>query len=372
MDRRTFLKSAGAAGVAAFAGCAGPEGESTGTETNGTTTGTAEGDDALSGTLQVATYEPFIDAPSVSPGNWIKENFESAYPDATIEWLTPDSELNHFIQQKQYDESVSADVYVGVNADDLVRVDEQLGDTALFDSIPSGELSNGGSVIEDLEFDPAGRAIPYDSGFISLVYDAGKIDEPETFEDLTRAEFEDTLLVQNAQTSDTGRAFLLWTIANRGEDEYLDYWQDLVDNGTRILGDWSAAYTAYSNEERPAVVSYSTDQVYAHRNDADMERHQIGFLDDQGYAVPEGMARFADASKPELATTFLDFMLSAETQSEIAIRNVAFPATTTADPPADFAEYAHRPPETVTHTYDELAGSVDTWVEEWAQQIASG
>lgn len=372
MKRRTFIRSAGAAGVTALAGCAGPESDTNGTEPNGTTTGTTSGSDALSGTLSVATYEPFIDAPSVSPGNWIKEHFESAYPDATIEWLTPDSELNHFVQQTQSGVGVSADVYVGVNADDLVRVDEQLGDTALFDPISSGQLSNGDSVIEDLRFDPDGRAIPFDTGFISLVYDAGVIETPETFADLTRPEFEDTLLLQNAQTSDPGRAFLLWTIANQGEAEYLDYWQSLVDNGAQILGDWNAAYTAYSNEERPAVVSYSTDQVYAHRNDQDMERHQIGFLNDQGYAVPEGMARFADAEHPELATAFMDFMLSSAVQSEIPVRNVAFPATTTADPPAEFQEYAHRPPETVTHTYDDLVGSLDSWVETWAQQIASG
>ena len=369
MKRRTFLRTAGATGLATLAGCAGPDAATNG---NGTTTGTTSGGDELAGTLSVATYEPFIDAPSVSPGNWIKEHFESAYPEATIEWLTPESELNHFVQQKQSGVDVSADLYVGVNADDLVRVDQQLGEEALFDPISSGQLSNAETVIEDLHFDPAGRAIPFDTGFISLVYDEEKIDSPETFEDLTRPEFEDALLLQNAQTSDPGRAFLLWTIANQGENEYLDYWQALIDNGAQILGDWNAAYTAYSNEERPAVVSYSTDQVYAHRNDADMERHQIAFLNDEGYAVPEGMARFADTDKPELATAFIDFMLSADVQSEIPVRNVAFPATTTADPPADFAEYAHRPPETVTHTYDELVGSLDTWVETWAQQIASG
>ncbi|MDZ7849910.1 MAG: thiamine ABC transporter substrate-binding protein [Halodesulfurarchaeum sp.] len=371
MKRRTFIKSTGAAGVAAFAGCAGPEGGSDGGG-NGTTTGTSGGTDDLSGTLRVATYEPFIDAPSVSPGEWVKNNFESAYPEATIEWLTPDSGLNHFIQQAQYDDRVEADVYVGLNADDLVRVDDKLGETALFDPIPGGELSNGDSVIDDLRFDPAGRAVPYDTGYISLVYDESEIDEPRTFEDLTDPAFEDALLLQNAQTSDPGRAFLLWTIANRGEQDYLDYWQALVDNGARVLGDWNAAYTAYSNEERPAVVSYSTDQVYANRYDEDMTRHQIAFLDDQGYAVPEGMARFADAAKPELATAFLDFMLEGETQSEIAVRNVGFPATTTANPPADFAEFAHRPPETVTHTYEELAGSMDGWVSAWAEQIAGG
>lgn len=371
MKRRTFIRSAGAAGVGALSGCVGPDSDSAGTTTEGTTTGTTERSE-LAGTLSVATYEPFIDAPSVSPGEWIKEQFEAEYPEATIEWQTPESELNHFIQEKQYDGTVSADLYVGVNADDLVRVDEKLGDTRLFDSIPDEDLSNKEAIIEDLRFDPAERAIPFDTGFLSLVYDETEIEEPETFEDLLQPAYEDTLLLQNAQTSDPGRGFLLWTIANRGEEEYLEYWRDLVDNGAQILGDWNAAYTAYSNEERPAVVSYSTDQVYANWNDADMSRHQIAFLEDQGYAIPEGMARFADTEQPELAAAFVDFMLSKPVQSEIPVRNVSFPATTTAEPPAEFSEFAHRPPETVTHTYEELTGSLDGWVEEWAQEIAGG
>jgi thiamine transport system substrate-binding protein len=227
-------------------------------------------------------------------------------------------------------------------------------------------------VIEDLHFDPRGRAIPFDTGFISLVYNAHEVSNPGTFEALTQPEFADTLLVQNAQSSDPGQAFLLWTIAQYGEDGYLDYWSDLVDNGVKILGDWNAAYTAYTNGERPIVVSYSTDQVYAHQYDQDMQKHQVGFLNDQGYATPEGMARFADSDQPELAAAFIDFMLSKEVQSKIPVLNVAFPATTTAEPPADFDQYAHRPPEVVTHTYEELSGSLDTWVEQWAQQIVGG
>ncbi|MFW6384376.1 MAG: thiamine ABC transporter substrate-binding protein [Halodesulfurarchaeum sp.] len=371
MKRRTFVRSVGAAGVAALAGCAGPADDTETTTTNGTTTGTTESS-GMGGTLRVATYEPFVDAPSVSPGEWIKETFEKEYPEATLEYQTPDSELNYYVQEQQINGSTSADVYVGLNADDLVRVDKQLEEERLFEPIPSNELSNDGAVIDDLRFDPEGRAIPFDTGFISLVYDETEIAAPESFEDLLDPEYEDTLLFQDAQTSDPGRAFMLWTVANRGEDEYLEYWRGLVDNGAKILGDWNAAYTAYSNEERPAVVSYSTDQVYANWNDGDMSRHQIAFLNEEGYATPEGVARFADAEHPDLATAFVDFMLSAPVQSEIPIRNVSFPATTHADPPAEFEEFAHRPPETVTHSYDELAGSIDGWVTEWAEEIAGG
>lgn len=363
MNRRSFLEAAGAAGVAALAGCTGTGGPS------GTTTGRTE---AGAKTLRVATYEPFVDAPSSSPGPWLTETFESDHDDVEIEWLTPEAGLNHFIQQRQQDVPLEADLYVGINPDDLIRVDEQLPETSLFDPVPAGSLEHEADLKEHLRFDPESRAVPFDTGIISLVYDESVIDEPASFEDLIDPAFAETLLVQDARTSDPGRAFLLWTVENRGEDSYLEYWEALLENGVRILGDWNAAYTAYSDEERPAVVSYSTDQVYANRHDQDMARHQIGFLDDQGYAVPEGVARFADADQPQLAAEFLDFLLSPAAQAEIAVRNVAFPASTAADLPADFEEYAHRPAEVLSHSYEELEGSLEGWVTDWEQQTAGG
>lgn len=103
---------------------------------------------------------------------------------------------------------------------------------------------------------------------------------------------------------------------------------------------------------------------------ADLEKHQIRFLNDQAYANPEGMAVFADADEPELAREFMSFMLEPDVQGVIAERNVAFPATDTAELPDDYAELAQEPSEPVTFTYDELQGSVSEWVEDWERQYA--
>jgi thiamine transport system substrate-binding protein len=202
------------------------------------------------------------------------------------------------------------------------------------------------------------------------VYDGTTIEGPETFEALTTDEYEGALLAQNAQTSDPGRAFLLWTVHEYGPDEYLDYWQRLVDNDVRVLDDWQPAYDAFLNGERPMVVSYSTDQVYYNDEDQ-LPRHQVGFLNDQGYANPEAVARFADSDEPELAAEFVEFALGDDAQQNIAVNNVQFPATTTAELPEEYAQYAHEPPESVTFTYDELAGNVGEWTEAWARQVAT-
>ena len=340
------------------------EGTETATETDdGTATGTEE---PLSGTLQVATYGSFTG--DKTAGNWLKSNFEERHPDVTVEFTTPENAVNEYIQRASQGAPIDADMYVGINTGELVRADEQL-DTTLF--AEAGDVEGTDDVKEALEIDPDGRAIPYDTGYISLVYDENEVDSPATFDDLLNPEYENALIAQNAQQSDPGRAFLLWTIHEKGPDGYLDYWSDLVDNGVRILSDWEPAYNAYTAEERPMVVSYSTDQVFYNGEDVDMSRHQVGFINDQGYANPEAMARFADADNPELATAFMEFMLTEEAQAEIAVRNVQFPAVEGVDPGGDFGEFALEPPEPVTFGYDELAGNVSTWIEDWAREVVS-
>jgi thiamine transport system substrate-binding protein len=411
MDRRRFLRRAGAgvAGLTVLAGCTGGNdggaddtsgtetttettgsngGETTGadgttgtnraTDTTGTdkttatseangTSGTTTGSASPSDTLTVATYSSFTGEGTA--GNWLKSAFEDQYPETTVEFVTPENGVNQYIQRAKQGAPIDADVYVGLNTSDLVRVSRELDET-LFPSI-ADSLDRADTVKDELRVDPDGRAIPYDTGYISLVYNEDEVDEPRTFESLLESRYEGDLIAQNAQQSDPGRAFLLWSIITQGEDRYLDYWEQLVGNGVKVLSDWEPAYQAYMDGEAPMVVSYSTDQVFYHGPDVNMAKHQIGFLNDQGYANPETMALFADSENADLGRQFMNFMLTERAQSKIAVKNVQFPAVDGVTPGESFAKYAKEPPEPVTFSYDELAGSVGTWVSEWARLVAS-
>jgi thiamine transport system substrate-binding protein len=375
MRRRRFLLTAGA-GAAALAGCLGDDGG----EANGTggttdagdagttgegTTGTTTGDSGGGGeTLVVATYPTWVEGDSPA-GTWVKDAFEAEH-DATVEYTTPDSRFNYFIRRAAQGAPIDADLFLGLNVDELINLDEKADGEVL------APLSVDAPVKEGLQFDPQGRAVPYDTGYISLVYDENAVDAPATFDDLLAEEYRGDLLAQNAQSSATGRAFMLHTVKAKGEDGYLDYWQQLQDNEVRILGNWEDSYNAYTNGEAPMVVSYSTDQVYAQQAGQDLSRHQVGFLNDQAYAQPEGVARFAASEHQELAKTFVEFLLTPEAQGEIAQRNVQYPATTNADLPEEFSQYTFEPEQPVTFTYEELKGNVDEWVDQWARQIAQG
>ena len=377
MKRRDYLRTVGVGvtGVAA-AGCLQVENTGDGdatTSTTGsgteTTTGTTTGGttSADEGPLRVATYDSFFGDDGTA-GNWLKDAWEADH-DTTIEFSAPSNGVNEFIERKREGATIDADLFLGINTGELVRVDESLGDTQLFDEL-AGEVAGSDAIKDDLRIDPQNRALPYDTGYISLVYDGTTVDNPETFEALASDEYDGTLLAQNAQSSDPGRAFLLWTIHEYGPENYLDYWERLVENDVRVLDDWQPSYDAFLNGERPMVVSYSTDQVYYNDEDQ-LPRHQVGFLNDQGYANPEAVARFADADNPSLAADFVEFMLTDEAQQNVAVNNVQFPATTTATLPEEYAQYAYEPPEPVTFTYEELAGNVDAWIEAWARQVAT-
>ncbi|GAB7092299.1 thiamine ABC transporter substrate binding subunit [Halorubrum luteum] len=386
-SRRAFLAAAGVTGAIALAGCAAEQTDdddagSDAEESDDTepTADEAESDTEETPTLTVATYESFVDAPSTSPGPWLKDTFEERF-DVEIEFATPDNGLNHYVERRASGVDVDADLFVGLNTDDLVRIDDRLDDE-LFATGGLDGIDGLDDVREGLWFDPRDRAVPYATNYISLVYDGTETDAPATFEGLLDEEHRGALITQNPGASTTGRAFLLHTVHRFGADDlggadgddeydYLDFWADLQDNDVRVLGSWNDAYAAWSGGEAPMVVSYSTDQVFADMEGADLAEHQVRFLNDQAYANPEAAAVFTDADEPDLAREFVQFLLDPEVQGEIAQRNVQFPATDTADLPADYAELAQEPDDPVTFSYEELQGAVDGWIDEWERQFAS-
>ena len=389
-SRRGFLAATGAAGAIALAGCTaeptGNDDEDDAGETDVDTPGSTpdEDGDEEQPVLTVATYESFIDAPSSAPGPWLAETFEERHG-VEIEWATPANELNHYVERRASGASIDADLYVGLNVDDLVRVDDALGgdDDPLFEAGALDDVEGVADVREELWFDPRDRVVPYATNYLSLVYDGTATEAPETFEGLLEEDHRGALIAQNPGSSTTGRAFLLHTVHRfgaddldgaaddpYGHDDYLDYWADLQENDVRVLGSWGDAYAAWSGGEAPMVVSYSTDQVFAAAEGADLAEHQVRFLEDQAYANPEGAAVFAGADEPGLAREFVAFMLSPEVQGEIAELNVQFPATTTAELDEEYDELAREPSEPVTFTYEELQGSVDGWIDAWERQFA--
>ena len=375
MRRRSFIAGAGAAVTAGVAGCtADPVDDADGDGNGGsadeaTPAGSADED----ATLAVATYDSFVDAPSDSPGGWIKEAFEDRY-DVDFEWVVPDSPVNHFIEQHNAGVDIGAEVYMGIKPNELVRVDENT-DGELFQPVDESHLEHAADIGEEFRFDPHARMVPAYSSYAAVVYDGREFEAPGDFEDLLDPRFEGNFAVSNpAEGSNTGLYFLLWTIhrfGEGGEYDWLDYWNDLLENDVRVLDSWGTMYAQFDEGEIPAVFSYSNDRVYAKRFGNDLEKHQVGLLGGEGYANLNAMGRFSQGTDDELAHQFMDFVLSPEVQATIAELNVTGPVNTEATPPEVYREYAIEPdPENVVFfDYDELKGNVQDWISEWEREV---
>ncbi|AXR82780.1 thiamine ABC transporter substrate-binding protein [Natrarchaeobaculum sulfurireducens] len=360
MRRRTFLASGAAVGAAAVAGCSAEEVD----DGTGGTTGSVEDDD----TIVVASTEAFVDAPSDSAGPWVKDEFE-ARTGATLEWDVRDQGINYYIERHNEGVGNDAEVYLNVRPHDLVRIDEN-ADGDLFVPIDDGALSNLDDVGEDYYFDPQDRVVPTWLSYCSLVYDGRSLEAPGSFEDLLSEEYRGKLALSNPQEGTTGLLFMLWTIDEFGEDGYLEFWNDLLENDARVLDGWSDVYPQFLEEEVPMIVSYSNDRVYAKRDEQDLEKHQVGFLEGQGYANLLGAARFADGTNDDLAHEFVDFVLEPDVQAAVAERNVTGPVVESAEPPEVYRDYAEHPDEIVFFDYDELSGNLSTWLEDWGREVA--
>lgn len=374
-SRRRFVAAVGSATAIGLAGCVettdtGGEGTTATTEgTTATTGGTTATTASETQTLTVGTTQAYVDAVSTSAGDWVQQTFESEY-DVDFEWAVRENELNDFVQRKQEGVALGADGYVGVTPTGLVRADRNL-EESLFEPFDTSRIPNSEDVVDAYRFDPEQRVLPTGASYVCIVYDEDEVDEPETLEDLTKDPWSDGLILPNPQNTVTGLSFLLWTVKEYGTDGYLDYWDRLLDNGLQTTGSWNAAYSAYSNEEAPMVMSYSTDQVYASQSDVDMSRHQIAFPNDQGYAYVSGTARFADSDKDDLLHTFADFMLEAETQRNVAVKNVGIPTVSDATLPEDLQQYVHVPENPLQYGYETLRDSAGEWREQVAQRIAT-
>ena len=105
---------------------------------------------------------------------------------------------------------------------------------------------------DEFKLDPENRVLPVDYGDVCVNYEKAYFQQhnlaiPQTLEDLTKPEYSGLLVVENPATSSTGLVFLLATIAEYGQQGYLDYWQRLKDNGLVVVNDWNTAYyTNYS------------------------------------------------------------------------------------------------------------------------------
>lgn len=285
------------------------------------------------------------------------------------------SALNRAILLKNAPE---ADVFYGVDNTFLSRAVQE----EIFEPYTPAALAG---IPEEFTRNLSGIVTPIDYGDVCINYDrawfaARSLAMPASLEDFTKpaygsAQGEGLLVVENPSTSSPGLAFLLATIAEYGEDGYLDYWRALKANGVVVVNDWETAYyTNFSassgNGLQPMVVSYATspaaEVIYASQPLTEAPTASIT-APNTCFRQLEYAGILKGTRHLELAQRFIDFMLSPRFQADMPLQMFVYPVNPNAALPEEFLRYAAMAEEPAVLDPVLIATRRDQWIREWSE-----
>ncbi len=184
-------------------------------------------------------------------------------------------------------------------------------------------------------------------------------------------------MVENPATSSPGLAFLMATIAEYGEDGYIQYWQALKENGLVIVNDWETAYyTNFSASSgkgnQPLVVSYSTSPA------AEVLFSDQPLTDSPTSSIIEGNSCFrqiefvgilAGTKERELSEKFIDFLLGLEFQEDLPLQMFVYPSNKNAKLPMEFTSYVEVPSNPAKLEPELISLNREIWIDTWTNEI---
>ncbi len=270
-----------------------------------------------------------------------------------------------------------ADLFYGVDNAFLGRALEE----EIFEPYRSPLLE---SIPDSLELDDSYHLLPVDYGDVCLNYDKNWFAQntqapPVSLLDLVEPEYERLLVVENPATSSPGLAFLLATIdvfGTKGSYTYLDFWQELRENGVMVTDGWEDAYfghfSATGNGDRPIVVSYASsppaEVVFA---DPPIDEPPTASVTGPGtcFRQVEFVGILQGTENQELAEKFVDFMLSKNFQEDIPLNMFVFPANQEAALPDVFVQWATLTEEPTSIDPAKIDANRERWIEAWTDVV---
>jgi len=268
-----------------------------------------------------------------------------------------------------------ADVFFGIDNTFLSRA----LDNNIFEAYNAPALAD---IAAEFKLDPQNRALPIDYGDVCINYDKAWFADkglavPGSLEELAKPEYAGLLAVENPATSSPGLAFLLATIAHFGEEGYLEYWQQLVDNQVAVTSDWETAYyTNFSASSgrgpQPMVVSYASspaaELIYAETALAEAPTASI-LGPDTCFRQIEFAGILKGTPKRALSEKFIDFMLSREFQEDVPLQMFVFPVLPAAQLPDAFMQAVEIPTSPASLNPDLIAEKREAWIQAWTELV---
>ncbi|MFT7059612.1 MAG: thiamine transport system substrate-binding protein [Pseudorhodobacter sp.] len=310
---------------------------------------------ALADTPLLTVYASSSFASEWGPGPAIEAAFE-AFCACDLQYRTGDIIPTLMLEG----ENTEADIAIGMATDETKRARE----TGLF--APHNQR------LDDLTLPITwtdGVFLPFNYGDTAFIYDNTKLTNPPTsFADLLTLPEDVKIVIQDPRSSGAGLALVLWVKAIYG-DKAEDYWRALAPKILTVTKGWSESYGLFTRGEADMVMSYITSPAYHMIVEKDFTK--VAAIFDEGhYFTAETVAQIAGTDQPELAQTFMDYILSEGFQTMIPSTNFGFPVKLAAEKlPPEFAQLM-LPPKTLFYSEDESAELRETAIAEWQRGLS--
>ncbi|MBO68594.1 MAG: thiamine ABC transporter substrate binding subunit [Acidiferrobacteraceae bacterium] len=211
--------------------------------------------------------------------------------------------------------------------------------------------------------------IPYDYGHFAFIYDSDTIQSPaRSLRELVEDKEGPRLIIQDPRTSTPGLGLLLWMRAVFGESA-AEAWTNLAPRILTVTAGWSQAYGLFLEGEAPLVLSYTTSPAY-HRHVEMTDRYKAAEFSEGHYTQIEVAAKLKTSTQQDLASQFLEFMLSSYVQTLIPTTNWMFPVTKTDEPLPEAFTNLVTPVRTLLIEPQEVAKYRRQWVMEWLEALS--
>lgn len=233
----------------------------------------------------------------------------------------------------------------------------------------------------DFALDPSFALTPIDYGDVCLNYDRawfkGKnLAAPQTLDDLIKPAYKGLTVVENPATSSPGLAFLIATVGRYGQDKYLDFWKAMRENDVLVSEGWEDAYYARSTwggkgGNRPIVVSYATSpaaEVFF--SSGKLTEPPTGNVlgESACFRQIEYVGILKGAKYPDLARTFVNFLLGKSFQEDIPEQMFVFPVLPDAKLP-DFYKWAEKPAKPASVSPELIDANREKWIGAWTATV---
>jgi len=310
---------------------------------------------AAKDTLTVYTYDSF--SAEWGPGPAIKKAFE-AQCNCELKFVALEDGVSLLNRLRMEGKNSKADVVLGLD-NNLLDAAEKTG---LF--APSKVDTRDATV-------PGGWTnttfIPYDYGWFAFVYNKTRLQNPpKSLKELVESDRPLKVIYEDPRTSTPGLGLLLWMQKVYG-DKSPEAWQQLAKKTVTVTKGWSEAYGLFLKGESDMVLSYTTSPAY-HLIEEKKDQYAAANFSEGHYLQVEVAGQLKASKQPELAHTFMQFVMTQPFQKTIATGNWMYPATRTALP--EGFNTLTVPATSLQFSPQDVATQRSQWISAWQRAVS--